>query len=57
MPVALLFSLLARVACIDCPRDGAGPYGQQAREALLALLPDGSTVVAQDAIKVLICGT
>ena len=33
-----------RVACIDAPEMAQAPYGQQAREALQALLPVGSTV-------------
>ncbi|WP_254991988.1 thermonuclease family protein [Cyanobium sp. N5-Cardenillas] len=33
-----------RVACIDAPEMAQSPYGQQARQALQALLPVGSTV-------------
>ena len=33
-----------RVACIDAPETAQAPYGQQAGEALQALLPIGSTV-------------
>ncbi len=33
-----------RVACIDAPEMAQAPYGQQARQALQALLPIGSTV-------------
>ncbi len=36
--------LTIRVACIDAPEMAQAPYGQQARQALQALLPIGSTV-------------
>ncbi|AFY27360.1 thermonuclease family protein [Cyanobium gracile] len=36
--------LTIRVACIDAPEMAQSPYGQQAREALQALLPVSSTV-------------
>lgn len=37
-----------RVACIDAPEMAQSPHGQQAREALQALLPVGSTSLCQD---------
>ena len=36
--------LTIRVACIDAPETAQAPYGQQATQALQALLPIGSTV-------------
>lgn len=37
-------NLTIRVACIDAPETAQAPYGQQARQALQALLPIGCTV-------------
>ncbi len=37
-------NITIRVACIDAPEMAQAPYGQQARQALQALVPVGSTV-------------
>ncbi len=43
--------LTIRVACIDAPEMAQSPHGQQAREALQALLPVGSTVTLKAQTK------
>ena len=43
--------LTIRVACIDAPEMAQAPYGQQAREALQALLPVGSSVTLKTQTK------
>ena len=43
--------LTIRVACIDAPEMAQSPYGQQAREALQALLPVGTTVTLKTQTK------
>ncbi len=44
-------NITIRVACIDAPEMAQSPYGQQAREALQALLPVGSTVTLKTQTK------